>query len=715
MATLVLTAVGSAVGGPVGGALGAALGNAVDRRVLGPVLTRTRAGGRLTDLKVQTSSYGTPIAKVFGTTRVAGCVIWATDLIETRSVTRGGKGRPGVEGYRYAASFAVALSARPIVGIGRIWAEGKLLRGAAGDWKSPVTMRLYRGDEAQTPDPLIAALEDQAPAYRGTAYAVFENLPLEPFGNRIPSLSFEVIGDAATPTIGAVAGALGVGAIVGAGPQAALPGYATGGESVAGALEMLATIAGGWFVPAGGALRFADTTDAPLTVAADAAMSERRQPIETVPQRVRVSCYDPARDYQIGVQQAGRPGGGWREDAQELSAALEAVQARGLAQALMKRAERARVTRRVTLDATATGIAPGDALRFPGERATWRVTRAEVSARGVVLSLTPQDSGSETGAGTAPADAGRVLAAPDRPVAATMLVAAELPSLDDGRGETLRLAVLANGDASGWRGAALLTSDDDGASWEEAGGTAAPAIVGQLAAAVAAGTEWLTDRHATIDVVLAHDALTLLSIDDATLDRGGNLALLGEELIQFRDAEQIGPRRWRLSTLLRARRGCVAQAHAAGTAFALIERGCVATIALPRAQVGDTIRLLASGIGDAEPMAMSIAVTGASIAPPSPVRLRAVRRGGGEVDVSWVRRSRLGWRWGDDGDAPLGEERERYRVTIGDGAGARVIESDAASVTVPATMVPAGAARVTVRQLGTLAASAAAGGLIEGE
>lgn len=81
MATLVLTTVGGAIGGPVGAAIGGVLGQAVDRRVLGP---RARQGPRLSDLKVQTSSYGTQIPKVFGTMRVAGCVIWSTELIETR-------------------------------------------------------------------------------------------------------------------------------------------------------------------------------------------------------------------------------------------------------------------------------------------------------------------------------------------------------------------------------------------------------------------------------------------------------------------------------------------------------------------------------------------------------------------------------------------------------------------------------------------------------
>ncbi len=54
--------------------------------------------------------------------------------------------------------------------------------------------RIYLGDEAQAPDPLIESLmgAGNAPAYRGVAYIVFEDLPLEKFGNRIPQLSFEI-------------------------------------------------------------------------------------------------------------------------------------------------------------------------------------------------------------------------------------------------------------------------------------------------------------------------------------------------------------------------------------------------------------------------------------------------------------------------------------------------------------------------------------------
>lgn len=118
MATLVLTAVGAAVGGPIGAAVGAIAGQQIDARLFAP---KARHGPRLGELAVQTSSYGSAIPKIFGAMRAAGTVIWATDLREERSSSGGGKGRPRTVEYSYSASFAVALSARPIRGVGRIW------------------------------------------------------------------------------------------------------------------------------------------------------------------------------------------------------------------------------------------------------------------------------------------------------------------------------------------------------------------------------------------------------------------------------------------------------------------------------------------------------------------------------------------------------------------------------------------------------------------
>ncbi len=53
---------------------------------------------------------------------------------------------------------------------------------------------MHCGREDQQPDPLIVATEgaEHAPAYRGLAYIVFEDLDLTPFGERIPQFSVEV-------------------------------------------------------------------------------------------------------------------------------------------------------------------------------------------------------------------------------------------------------------------------------------------------------------------------------------------------------------------------------------------------------------------------------------------------------------------------------------------------------------------------------------------
>jgi hypothetical protein len=133
--------------------------------------------------------------------RMGGTVIWATDFRERRRTRTQGGGKGGGGGkvrtteYLYHASFAVALCEGAITGIGRIWADGKPMDLAG------VTWRWYPGDEEQEPDPFIAAKMGAAatPAYRGTAYVVFEELPLGRFGNRLPQLSFEVFRPLADP------------------------------------------------------------------------------------------------------------------------------------------------------------------------------------------------------------------------------------------------------------------------------------------------------------------------------------------------------------------------------------------------------------------------------------------------------------------------------------------------------------------------------------
>ncbi len=709
MATLVLTVVGGVVGGPIGAAIGGLIGNAVDHEIFRP---KGREGPRLTELAVQTSSYGTPIVKVFGTMRVAGSVIWATDLIESAATDGGGKGQPSTTSYSYSASFAVALSGRAIIDVGRIWADGNLLRGAEGDWKTMTGFRLYQGGEDQAPDPLISSLEGVglAPAHRGIAYAVFEDLQLADFGNRIPSLTFEVVADAAPVAIGAMAAELAGGAIVGAGPSATVQGFSAYGDKAQAVVALLGSTAGAWFAPVGDGIEMRSDPGTLVTIA-DAGFGregKRRmrtiRPIETVPRDLTVAHYDPARDYQTGVQQARRPGAGYRVEHVDLPAVVDAVAARTIAEAMLARAETERVRRTVTVDIGGIAVAPGDGVTISGENGVWRAASVSIEAMAVAIDLVPI---------TPPmlpaiASSGRAVAAPDVAIGETILAAFETPALDDALLTQPRLTIAAAGTGAGWRRAALLYSLDDGGSWIAGGATAASAVIGVVTAPPGPGPATLRDLANGIEVELAHDAMTLRSADAGAIDHGANLALVGSELLQFAEAVQIGPRLWRLSALLRGRRGMTAS-HVAGERFVLVARETAVSIALPPAMIGRTVRVMASGVGDvAGPAAASVAITGISVAPPSPVHLTLDPLPDGNARLRWVRRSRLGWRWTDGLDTPLGEEREAYRVTIAvPGVADRRAIVSGPEVVLRTEELMRGAV-ATVRQLGTSGESAEA-------
>ena len=186
MAQVVLGSLGRAVGGPLGATIGGLLGRGLDQGVVNALTPARQRGPRLEGLRVQGTAEGAPMACVFGRARVTGQVIWAARFREDRSVSSGSKGGPRTVEYGYSLSFAVALCEGEIDGVGRVWADGQPLD------LTRVTMRVHRGGPDQSPDALIEAIEGQAPAYRGTAYAVFEDLPLGAFGNRLPQLSFEV-------------------------------------------------------------------------------------------------------------------------------------------------------------------------------------------------------------------------------------------------------------------------------------------------------------------------------------------------------------------------------------------------------------------------------------------------------------------------------------------------------------------------------------------
>lgn len=676
MATIVFSAVGTALGGPIGGAIASLVGRQIDAALFGGP---GREGPRLNELAVTTSSYGQPLPRHFGRMRVAGSIIWATELVEHSETQGGGKGAPVVTTYSYTANFAVALSSRRIQGVGRIWADGKLLRGAAGDLKVGGTLRVHLGEGDQPPDPLIAAAEgpERCPAFRDLAYVVFEDLDLSEYYNRIPALTFEVLADDAFDLSDVIGGL--IDDAEAAVPLEGLTGFS--GEGPLGeSLRALAQVlpieidAGGeGLAIARGRLQEGAIPLPEAAVAVDAETAEpapgfsrRRLPPPDRPPAV-LRYFDTGRDYLPGVQRAsGRPGQG-EPGTIELPAALDADTARSLIERTARRIDwtRDRVFwRTAELDAR---VGPGAVVALPGLAGRWRVVEWEWRESGVELALERAAPAGADAAPQLPADAGRANTPVDVLAGTTALVAFELPLAGTTPAPyTARPFAAVSSAAPGWSGAALYADRGDGDLHPLGPSGRARSVIGTAASLLPPASPLLFDRSSRLLVTLIDPAMPLPSADMRQIASGANMALVGGEIIQFARAAPLGGGTWRLEGLLRGLAGTEAglAAHAIGDPFVLLDSRL---LPLDPAVLGSgaETQVIAIGRGDGEPVATPLLLGGITLRPLPPVHPRVATLADGTLRLAWTRRARGAAPWRDGVDMPLVEETERYLVTLG--------------------------------------------------
>ena len=710
MATLVLSTVGTILGGPVGGAIGGLLGQSIDQQVFGP---GPREGPRLGDLSVQTSSYGTPIARLFGTMRVAGSIVWSTDLQEDAQ-TQGAKGQPDAITYSYSASFAVALSSRNITDIRRIWADGKLIRTAEGEFTVSTVFRFYDGSEDQPIDPLIATIEgiDGAPAYRGIALAVFEHLQLAEFGNRIPFLTFEVIADAAAVPLAGMLADVSGGAIDCSIPGT-LQGYAAYGSTIAAAVEPVVEMLGIDLSDNGSVLKsptsdLVEPSEEELGCGAGPdpkPRTERSQlSARSLPAALSLSYYDPAREYQTGLARASIEAVAAGGDTIDLAAVMEAPAAKAVAETVLARrwAERDKLTLR--LPPGYLSLRPGSRVRAAGESRPWKAERVTIDSLAVLVELRPIYSTIDS----VPADPGRVLPSAGVVPTPTTVAIVELPDDGSGASDSPVVVVAASTSGANWRTVPLLV--EIGGSSLTLKTASARAVMGVAENALGGGPSTLFDLLNTVDVELANGDDWLESRTYDALIDGANLALVGSELIQFGDALPLGSNRFRLSRLLRGRRGSewAMGIHQPGDRFVIVDAARLAQLHLNSAHAGARIGITPQGPADTAGGMVELAVIGEAMRPPSPVHLRASIAPDGALRCAWVRRSRRGWSWLDGVDAPLDSAVELYRVTVQGAAGSLERESGSRSIDFTAAdlAVLAGSeVQIRVAQIGELAVS----------
>jgi hypothetical protein len=206
------------------------------------------------------------------------------------------------------------------------------------------------------------------------------------------------------------------------------------------------------------------------------------------------------------------------------------------------------------------------------------------------------------------------------------------------------------------------------------------AVAGQLLSPLPFAAPGLWDRGAPVRVRIASGLLSSADLD-AVLN-GANVAAIGPgdgagwEVLQFGKAELVAEEEWEITLRLRGQAGSDADMPAIwpeGSLFVLLD-GAVAQVDLPASarglarywRIGPARRAL----DDASYLERVLAFDGIGLRPLRPVHLR-VADAGGDLAVTWIRRSRIDSDSWAGQDVPLGEAVEQYHLRFVDASGLR--------------------------------------------
>jgi hypothetical protein len=486
-----------------------------------------------------------------------------------------------------------------------------------------------------------------------------------------------------------------------------LTGYAAYGSSIRSAVESLVAGFGLELLDDGTVLR-SPSGSAPFLIGDELGNSSDNNPeprlereqasVRSVPAALRITYYDPARDYQTGEARAVAGEAPGSEERQDLPAVLSAGDAKSLAEQALARAWTQRDKLTLRLPPSRLDLEPGDQLELSLNPSTWAIQKITIDGFVVLAELSPSAAAAATVAG----DGGRIVPNEDVVAGPVTLALLDIPNVASASNiPTVLLA--ASSETSGWKPQTVAI---------ELGGqrlavqtARSKSILGSAATALAAADASLIDEQNSFEVQLLDADQWLTSCDDDALAGGTNLAALGSELIQFGSATSLGSGRFELRQLLRGRGGTewACSGHAAGESFCLLQASALQEIALPGWSLGAEISATTVGGTGA-----SITFGGEALRPPSPVNLTARRSSGGDLVIGWTRRSRQGFAWVDGVDSPLGEGIEQYRVMLTGTAGSIELTTGQPDLTVlSGDLVPLGpgTAIIQVTQIGDFASS----------
>lgn len=490
-------------------------------------------------------------------------------------------------------------------------------------------------------------------------------------------------------------------------------GYVMGRQAaVRGAIEPLQSAYFFDAVESGGVLKFVKRGGAPVAsiplddLCAGIDQADSGDPLAVVraqevdlPQQVTISYSNLDAAYQTSAEIAQRivtPS--VNKVGAELPIAMTATQAARIADAWMYQAYAGRTSMKFKLSRQYAALEPCDVVTVTDgvQTFTARIT-SKMDEGGVYAFEAENENGIQynsnaQGAGNVPPVTQISLIADS---VAELIDTAIMRDQDDDAGF---YAALAPRSPNGrWGGAVLLTGSLSDPT-NELGGVTRMGVIGTILNALPA-----TNLSGAVDAVQAPNFFDESIFIDVQLNRGElesksvaeifnleNAAVIGNEIIQFRDAVLTGDRQYRLTGILRGRRGTedlAAVSKPAGTRFVLMSgedgilRPDLGTLGIG-VQGGYRAVTIGGIVQQADIQLFTNSARG--LKPYAPRRAYGWKTSTG-VSYRWTRRSRIDGGWRNGVDVPIGEATEAYTIYMRAAGGKLITTFSSATQTLTLT------------------------------
>lgn len=389
-----------------------------------------------------------------------------------------------------------------------------------------------------------------------------------------------------------------------------------------------------------------------------------------IPAQIALTYTNIDNDYQTDTQYSDRLLTGMDStSAITVPCGFTATEAKAIVDAMLQSGAASALSTTLALGLEYSKLEAGDVVTVTGEDAsTYRLRLTKkTDAAGVLTFAAVADDASvllQDGT-TSDATPGQTVV---RATPATSLEVLDIPLLrdvDDLPGHYVAIT----GNGAGWANAGLFYSADDLAyNLQTTLADQAPLGTASTVLGTWAGGD-VFDEGSTVTVTTGQQELASLTRDEILASQSANAALVGDEVIQYRDATLVSAGVYKLSGLLRGRRGTgwAVGTHATGERFVGLSTSGVRFMALDSSELGRERFYKAASAGQrlSAVTAESLTPAGINQKPFAPVDLRA-NRDASDTVLTWIRRTRLSTRIGGAlaQSIPLGETTEAYEVEV---------------------------------------------------